>query len=214
MLKLLERDLPDPYRARFPRLLRVERDDRGLVQQLELSWLRLGGGPLSQTDFARQALELLHVLHERAGIIHLDLRLDNLSITPRGVCFLDFGSAVRVGEDLAHNPMLAALFHEMLSTSQIQRDLRRLIRKGKITSRHFVNCSQKIDKAADLFYLVLQMNNPHANPDFRGLIRYHRDSEEAQQLARLSRRVFRPRSPAAADRYRTAADILTALPAA
>lgn len=210
LLKIVQRDLPDRYRDRFPHVLRIEQDDRGLVQRMDLNWLRLGGDTISQLEFARQCMELLHVLHDTVGVIHLDLRLDNMVVTPRGVGFLDFGSSVRVGEDFSANPMLATLFNELLSTSQIQRDLKSLIRKGKVTSHLFVNGYQKIDKAADLFYLVLQMNNPHANPDFRGLVHYDRHGDEARSLQRLSRAVLNPR-PTQKHRYRTAAEILEAL---
>ncbi len=71
-------------------------------------------------EFARQAAELLHVLHDRAGVIHLDLRLDNFVLTEHGVGFVDFGSAVRCGEDLKANPMLGTIFGELMKTSQIR----------------------------------------------------------------------------------------------
>jgi hypothetical protein len=128
-------------------------------------------------------------------------------VTPRGVGFVDFGSAVRCGEDFSGNPMLQTLFSELLSTSQIQRDLKRLVRKGKVTSRLFTNSQQRIDKAVDLFYLVLQMNNPHTNPDFRGLVRYDRHADDARRLARLSRNVLQPQDDRCLH-YRSAADVL------
>src|SRR5690606_28055257 len=118
-------------------------------------------------------------------------------------------SGVRIGEDISQNPMLHTLFSEMLSTSQIQRDLRRLVKKNKVTSRLFIEAAdqQKMDKVVDLFYLVLQMNNPHANPDFRGLVHYDRESPDARRLAALSRRVFNPQDPVR-DHFTQAADIL------
>lgn len=207
LLKILQRDLPDEYRDRFPTALNIDQDDRGLVRRMTLNWLRLGGEPMSQIEFARQALDCLRVLHDTVGVMHLDLRLDNMVITPRGVGFLDFGSAVRVGEDFSTNPMLETLFSELLSTSQIQRDLQNLIKKGRVTSRLFTDASMKIDKAFDLFYLVLQMNNPHANPDFRGLVSYFRQSAEARAIAKLSRAVLQPKDPSRTP-YRTAAEVL------
>ena len=194
-LKILQRDLPEQCKARFPTVQQYESDDHGMVRQVTLNWLRLGGEPISQLDFARQSAALLHIVHEHVGLIHMDLRLDNFVVTERGVGFVDFGSAVRVGECFDRNPLLDTLFHEMLSTSQIQKDLKRYRDERRLTSRLFANCCGKIDKAADLFYLVLQMNHPHANPDFRGLIRYDRQSAEAHQLARLTRSVLRPKDP-------------------
>jgi hypothetical protein len=194
-LKILQRNLPESCRHRVPAVLHFETDDRGLVRQVTLKWLRLGGRPLTQLEFARQSSALLHIVHEHVGLIHMDLRLDNFVVTERGVGFVDFGSAVRVGERFDRNPMLDSLFHEMLSTSQIQKDLARYRDEGKLTSRLFVNSCRKFEKAVDLFYLVLQMNRPHANQDFEGLVRYDRHSAEAHELARLTRAVFRPKDP-------------------
>ena len=194
-LKILQRNLPDQGKDRVPTVLHFETDDHGLVRQVTLNWLRLGGRPMTQLEFARQSSALLHIVHEHVGLIHMDLRLDNFVITERGVGFVDFGSAVRVGERFDRNPLLDTLFHEMLSTSQIQKDLQRYRDEGRLTSRLFVNSCRKIDKAVDLFYLVLQMNRPHANLDFEGLVRYDQHSAEAHELARLTRAVFQPKDP-------------------
>lgn len=194
-LKILQRDLPDPCRDRVPTVLRFETDDRGLVRQVALNWLRQGGEPISQLEFARQSSTLLHIVHEHVGLIHMDLRLDNFVVTERGVGFVDFGSSVRVGERFDRNPLLDSLFHEMLSTSQIQKDLQRYRDQGRLTSHLIVNSCGKIDKAVDLFYLVLQMNRPHANQDLKGLVRYNQHSAAAHELARLTRAVFRPKDP-------------------
>ncbi|MFW6335875.1 MAG: hypothetical protein ACOC3G_01940, partial [Phycisphaeraceae bacterium] len=91
ILKLLQRDLPEPLRCRVPQCLETKKDELGFVRELRMNWLRVGGGPISQLDFAEQAAELLTALHERAKIMHLDLRLDNFVITPDGVGFVDFG---------------------------------------------------------------------------------------------------------------------------
>ncbi len=58
-LKLLQRDLPAELKARTPRVLSMEADDRGMVRSLSMRWLRQGGPTLTQTEFARQTLELL-----------------------------------------------------------------------------------------------------------------------------------------------------------
>jgi serine/threonine protein kinase len=193
-----------------PRVLDLEKDERGMVRRLYLNWLRSGGEPLSQLEFARQSLDLLRILHDRAGIIHLDLRLDNVVVTERGVGFVDFGSAVRVGEDLAQSPMLDTLFREMMSTSEIQRQLGRMKRAGKITSPVIADAHHKVDKAVDLFYLSLSMNQPHLNPDFENLVCYDKRSREARALARLTREILKPRDPAN-PRFKTAHDVLEGL---
>lgn len=78
MLKIIERDVPQPYAGRFPHIVHLEKDGKGYVQKLWTSWLRNGGPPIAQLEFARQAAELVQVLHDRIGIIHLDLRMDNM----------------------------------------------------------------------------------------------------------------------------------------
>lgn len=206
-LRILERDLPPEFKNRMPRLYEYEKDANGFVKRMYIQWLRNGGFPLTQIEFARQSAELLEVLHERIGVMHLDLRLDNFVITEHGVGFVDFGSAVRVGEDLTQSPMLARLFDEMMTTSQIQRDLGRMKKTGRVTSRLFVDCHEKVDKAVDLFYLAMQMNDPHGNPDFVDLVDFRRGSEEARLLATLTREILQPSDPQN-PAYRTATDIL------
>ncbi|MCC7191238.1 MAG: serine/threonine protein kinase [Phycisphaeraceae bacterium] len=194
-LSILRRDLPAPYNARVPQIIDLQKDSNGFVRKLYLEWLRNGSAPLTQLEFARQSAELLSVLHDQARVIHLDLRLDNFVITPRGVGFIDFGSAVRVDENLSENPMLRTLFDEMMTTSQIQRDLGKMMRRGKVTSRMIVDSHQKVDKGVDIFYLALQMNDPHSNPDFEGLVAYRPDSREAKALAALTAEVLKPDDP-------------------
>lgn len=209
-LSILKRDLPAPYNERVPKIIDLQKDGNGFVKRLYLQWLRNGGEPLTQMQFARQSAELLRVLHEHAGVIHLDLRLDNFVITRKGVGFVDFGSAVRVGEDLNQNPMLRTLFAEMMTTSQIQRDLGKMVRRGKVTSRMLVDSHQRVDKAVDLFYLALQMSDPHGNPDFADLIRYDPQSPEARRLAQLTHEILKPLDPENPP-YQSAADIVAAL---
>ncbi len=194
-LKLLQRDLPESFRGHVPQLLHLERDGQGMVRKLVMSWLRVGGQPLRQLEFARQSAGLLHALHETVGIMHLDLRLDNIVITPRGVGFVDFGSAVRIGEDISKNPMLNSLFDEMMSTSQIQRLLGRMKTAGKVTSHVLCDAHHRVDKAVDLFYLAVMMTKPQTNPDLAAFIEHHPDSEEAQRLTKLSDAVLRPKDP-------------------
>lgn len=210
ILQVLERHLPAEYRHRVPRALKIERDAQGYVRKLWMTWLRNGGTPLSQLDFARQSADLLRVLHDQVGIMHLDLRLDNMVITPAGVGFVDFGSSVRVGENIGGNALLAGIFDELMRTSEIQRMLNHMWQNGSVTSQAIGCGRQKVDKAVDFFYLVLQMNNPLTNPDFVGLVEHDSTSLQARQIHQLSLEVLRPADPAN-PRYKSASDILNAL---
>jgi len=191
-LKLLQRDLPKALASHVPRLLHVNKNDDGMVDELHMTWLRLGGPQLDQIEFAEQAANLLHALHETVKLIHLDLRMDNMVITPQGVGFVDFGSAVRIGEDISKNKMMAVLFDEMMSTSQIQRLLGKMKSEGRVTSRYLLDGHGKVDQAADIFYLAMQMNHPHSNPDLKPFIKYDAKSEAARQFGKLNEAVMRP----------------------
>lgn len=206
-LQLLHRDMPADYRHRVPKALAIERSPDGTVQKLYMSWLRLGGKPLSHLDFAEQAADLLRVLHDHGGVIHLDLRLDNMVIHGGQVCFLDFGSAVRVGEDLDRSPMLKGLFHEMMQTSQIQRTLGRMKDQGHLTSGTLLAAEGRVDKAVDLFYLALQISRPYWNPDLVSFIDYDETSEETRRLKRLTDAILRPPNVRNPD-FNSAADVL------
>jgi hypothetical protein len=211
MLKILERDLPKEFRCRVPRVLDLELDGRGYVRKLWMTWLRQGNEtPLTQLQFARQAADLLNVVHDTVGIIHLDLRLDNFVITPDGVCFVDFGSAVRVGENIHGNPMLSTIFEELMRTSQIQRMLYKMKSSGLVTSQVISEAYQRVDKAVDLFYLAVQMNTPLSNPDFEGLVDFDADSPSAKGIERLTHDILHPADPTRPP-YRTARDVLIGL---
>ena len=212
MLQILQRDLPEPYRHNVPAVIEVEKDAQDFVRTLYLKWLRNGGEAISQLDFARQSADLLHMLHDRAGIIHLDLRLDNFVITRHGVGFVDFGSAVRVGEKFSENSLLSGLFEEMMRTSQIQRMLGRMSSKGLVTNQEIVGCYQKVDKAVDFFYLAVQINAPHNNPDFKDLVKFDPGSSEARLLKNLTLEILRPRDHANL-RFKSAQAILEGIDA-
>jgi hypothetical protein len=209
-LKIIERRRPETFSDRFPSVLHHETDERGFVRRLTLRWLRPSGRPISQLAFARQGTELLRMLHEQVGLIHMDLRLDNFVVSEKGVGLVDFGSAVRVGEDINRNPLLRTLLVEMLAASAVQEDLRRYVDEGKVTAPLFVNCQKKLDQAVDLFTFVVQMNNPLVNPDFAGLVAYSRGSNEALLLARLTRNILQPHDPHRPV-CRSAADLAAAL---
>lgn len=210
MLKLLARDLPPAYRPRVPHIVDMEQDAKGFVRRMRMSWLRNappGGRPLSQLAFARQSADLLRAVHDAAGIIHLDLRLDNMVVTEQGVGFVDFGSAVREGENIQGNPLLNTIYDELMRTSQIQRMLEKMTVEGRVTSQVFREAYGKVDKGVDLFYLALQINKPLSNPDFRGLVTVDPAGEQADRLGALTEEVLKPRDPARPTIH-SAADLL------
>lgn len=209
-LKILQRELPDAYKLRVPTPLHIEKDERGFVRELRMSWLRLGGDPIDQLEFARQSAHLLTLLHDTLNIVHLDLRLDNYVVTPHGVGFVDFGSASRIGEDFSKSNILKSFFDEMLSNSQVQRDIQRMQHRGLLTSEVFRGVYHKIDKAVDLFYLLMELNRPHDNPDFAGLIAYDPRSRHARVLSEFTKQVFRPANPAM-PRFTSVRDVRDAL---
>jgi hypothetical protein len=195
MLKILQRDLPPAYRRRVPDLLDVEKDQHGFVQRLWMRWLRNGGRPLSQLDFARQGADMLRALHEEARIMHLDLRLDNMVITEEGVGFVDFGSAVRIGENIGQSPLLSTLFTELMRTSQIQRMLEDMTISGAVTSTAIKKAYHQVDPAVDFFYLAVQINAPQSNPELAGLVKFDPQSEQAKALANLTHDILKPPDP-------------------
>jgi hypothetical protein len=207
LLKILQRDLPPQYASRVPTLLDTEKDSRGYVRRMWMTWLRNGGQPLPHSEFARQSADLLRVVHELSGIIHLDLRLDNFVITEQGVGFVDFGSGVRVGENIHGNPTLSPLFEELMRTSQIQRMLDRMKNTGSLTSYILCDAHGKVDKAVDLFYLAVQIKQPISNPDITDFIKFEPNSKEAVELARLTEAILRPANPGHPT-FRSAADVL------
>ena len=207
MLKILQRDLPKAYHARVPTLLEVEKDDRGYVRRMWMNWLRNGGQSLTQLEFAKQSADLLRVVHDHAHVMHLDLRLDNFVLTPAGVGFVDFGSAVRMGENIRGNPLLSTLFDELMRTSQIQRMLHKMTSTGTVTSQLIHEAYGRVDKQVDLFYLAVQISQPLHNPDLVGLVRYDPSSREAHALSQLTQDILKPADPQN-PRYRTAADVL------
>lgn len=207
LLKILQRDMPAQFRHRVPQPLAIEQDEKGFVRHLKMNWLRVGGEPINQLEFARQACELLYILHEKGRVIHLDLRMDNIVITEDGVSFVDFGSAVRVGENLRQSPMLGTLFTEMMRTSHIQRMLGKMLDKGEVTSQVMKDVHGKVDKNVDAFYLAVQIARPDTHPELKHLIRYDAKSDEARMLKALTAAILRPKTPGKED-YKTVADIL------
>lgn len=207
ILKILQTNLPEQHRGKVPRCLGVEKDEKGFVRGMKMNWLRNGGEPLSQLEFSKQSAELLAALHDEAKVMHLDLRLDNFVITENGVGFIDFGSAVRIGENLKESPMLESLFGEMMRTSQIQRMLGKMIEKGHVTNDAIREVYGRVDKTVDTFYLAVQINRPTGNPELIPLINYDEKSDMASKLGNLTAAVLRPKT-SDASQFKTAADIL------
>ncbi len=64
-----------------------------------------------------------------------------------------------------------------------------------------------MDKAIDFFYLAVQFNAPHQNPDLTDLILYDPKGDDARHLERLTKEILRPADPANPT-FRSAKDIL------
>lgn len=210
MLGILQKKLAPEYRDKVPRPLGIQKDSRGFVRTLHMNWMRIGGEPISQLDFAIQSAQLLSAIHEQAGIMHLDLRMDNMVITPGGVGFVDFGSACKIGEQVNQSPMLGELFTEMMRTSQIQRMLGKMIERGHVTNNAIAEVYGKTDKTVDSFYLAVQIAKPHANPELKQLINYEPESDTAGMLSALTAAVLRPKNPEMAQ-YKSANDLVRGL---
>ncbi|MEM9295561.1 MAG: hypothetical protein AAGA57_07145 [Planctomycetota bacterium] len=207
ILQILAKHLPFEVADRVPACLTTQRDHRGMVQELQMNWLRNGGQPLSHLEFAKQAAQLLTVIHEHARVMHLDLRLDNFVITEQGVGFVDFGSAVRIGEDFGDTPVLKTLFSEMMRTSQLQRMLGKMVERGDVTNETIAEVHGKVDKTVDAFYLAVQIAKPYGNPELTQLIEYDPNSEMARRLSALTAAILRPKT-ANVGEFKTAGDIL------
>jgi len=78
---------------------------------------------------------------------------------------------------------------------------------GAVTSKTIRDGCHKADKSADFFYLAVQFNAPHSNPDLADLIEYTPRSLEARDLSRLTHEILRPADPTQ-PKFRSAKDIL------
>lgn len=192
IMRRLQERLPTQYRHRVPYTVRCEKDERGLVTLLQVNWLRNGGESISQMEFAQQSAELLHAVHDKAGVAHLDLRLDNMVVTRDGVGFIDFGNSVHDDEDFSGTSALSKVINDLMRTTQVQKTLYKAIQSGSVTAPYFTKALWKPDKAIDLFYLVLQFTAPHDNPDLKDLIRFTPNSDEDYELHKLTGRLFMP----------------------
>lgn len=192
LMKRLHDHLPFEFRDRVPRLVHFERDSRGLVNLLQVNWLRNGGKPISQIDFAIQASEVLAAVHDYAGVAHLDLRQDNMVVTPKGVGIIDFGNSVNEDEDLSKTPSVQKIFADLMHTTQVQKALAHAINTGHVTSPWIKKALHKPDKALDIFFLAYQFITPHDNPDLRDFIIYRPGSDEDVELKKMVHRLYSP----------------------
>lgn len=207
IIDTLQHTLPERFRGRVPRPLRIGKNKAGFVTRLDMDWLRNAGPALSQLEFARQAAELLSVLHDHAKIMHLDLRPDNMVICEHGVGFIDFGSAAQIGEDLKTRPAIRELFDQLAKTNQVQRVLARMLKDGQITNQSLTAVSGKADPSVDTFYLAVQINAPHGNPELQRLIEVNPLGKTARDLGNLTGAVLRPINPKLGE-FKSAADLL------
>jgi hypothetical protein len=97
-----------------------------------------------------------------------------------------------------------------MKTSHIQRMLDQMTISGHVTAEHFCNSRGRVDKSVDVFYLAVQFNSPHDNPDLKELIDFKPGSDEAQRLSRLTKEILTPENPTSPT-IRTARDVLLAL---
>ena len=206
ILQLLQQKLPEAMRARVPRALRVRKNQAGLVTRLEMNWLRNGGPTLSRLEFARQSVGLLAALHH-AGVMHLDLRPDNLVVTPAGVGFVDFGSAALAEEDLAANTVLGPLFADMMRPSRVQHLLDDLRQGEAVTREALTALYGRAQPGVDTFFLALQINRPTGNPELARLIDADAAGPEVRALEALAAAVLRPKD-LRQSQHKTAADLL------
>ena len=208
ILKILQTELPEPYRHSVPKPMGVIKDGKRVCPPAgdELAAHRRAETVTNRIRQAK-AQKLLSALHNRAQVMHLDLRLDNFVLTPRGVGFVDFGSSARIGENIQQSPMLTSLFGEMMRTSKIQRMLGQMLEKGQVTNRSFTCVHQKPDPAIDTFYLALQITKPTHNPNFAHLIEYDPNTVEAQAISSLTAAVLRPKEQQDVP-FETADDVL------
>ncbi len=212
ILKVVEKYLPEDLRGSFPRVIDLKKNERGYVSNFSMTWLRNGSGgkPITQVEFCKQACHLLRDLHDTVNVIHLDLRPDNMVITERGVGFIDLGSSVRVGEDLSRSKMLMKMFEQVMISSGIQKVLGQMCDSGLVTSRYIRNGYRKVDKAVDLFFLMLQMTKPLSNPDFKGLVQFDPAGESSLLVNALAARVLKPKDPNHPE-YQTAQQVYQSL---
>jgi hypothetical protein len=185
LLDRLQLKMPTTLRNRVPRKLSHIQRGPAQVEQIDMTWLAPAKHPISPLDFAIEAAELLAAMQRNAGLMHLDLRDDNIVITESGVGFVDFGSAVLIDEDLATRPMLHRIIHQMLGAIALQRALGSLITHKSVTHPILLRAHAKPEPIHDLFALTQLARSPHTSQAIGHLIQPNAQEELAglNQLA-------------------------------
>ncbi len=194
LLDRLQMKLPVALRCRVPRKLGHIQRGPAQVEQIDMTWLSPAESPMSPLDFAIDAAELLGAMQRTVGLMHLDLRDDNVVITPQGVGFVDFGSAVLIDEDLKGRPMLHRILHQMLSANALQRALGSLIQAGGVTHPILLRAHAKPEPIHDLFALTQLTRAPHTSQALGHLIRANAP-EELTALNALADELLSPADP-------------------
>ena len=180
---------------------------RHAVAHLAIAAVEVAEGVALLLELQLQLAFRAHLVERRRGGIEHALQ----GLPPQALCArLDFGSAVRAGENIQGNPLLANLYDELMRTSQIQRMIEKMTISGAVTSHLIQSAYGRVDKQVDLFYLAMQMVQPLNNPDFRGLVEFDPTSREAAALSTLKEQVLKPADPKKPI-YRNAPDVLRAI---
>ncbi|KAF9063322.1 kinase-like domain-containing protein [Rhodocollybia butyracea] len=137
--------------------------------------LKRDGSPALQHDdvgtMFRQLVRGVRYLHEDAGIVHRDLKLENVLIDESGTCKItDFGMARKIGEIL-----------EEEEPEELEVD-------GRVDVTHGVH------RAASVSYTSAQRPLKPKLPLHNSLIRPHRNSTTAATARALPKGIFQPGS--------------------
>lgn len=206
-LRQLQETLPEALKDRVPRLVDMQLDDSGQAASIDMHWLRPGTGSISHLDFAHEAATIVHAIHESSGIVHLDLRLDNFVISHDGVCLVDFGNALSLGENLENKPLLQILINEVLKNSATRRDLKQLLTGKKINHVAFEQAIANPGIHTDVFYLALQISRSKYTNELADLIKANEPSDASKRLASLADSFLKPRNAKHAQ-WKTSRDLL------
>ncbi len=205
VLEHLASRMPADLRDRVPTVTACERDPRGFVRSLRMNWLEPATAPMGHLPFALEATELLAVLHQRAQIAHLDLRAENLHLTDRGVCLVDFGNAIRL--DTAPPADSVQRLHRSLGRgSAIRRRLMAAARRQAVDAQAVELALREPGPALDTLCLALMLPRPDRTLTESELVRVFPSSQPAPGIATLVNSILRPRDPFD-PRGKTAADL-------
>ena len=141
----------------------------------------------------------------KAGVVNLT-RAMALELGPHGILV----NGIAPGSTLTEGTKQLFYAEGGKFRDNVQRMLDQMTHSGHVTAEHFCNSRGRIDKSVDVFYLAVQFNNPHSNPDLSGLITFEPASAQARALSRLTHQILKPADPANPP-IKSAKDILRAL---